>query len=1181
MEHIRIDEKLIIHIPESLKTIPQYNHNVQTYTIDCPRYTQNGEDMLEMVPFISVEKKGEKEPIAALCSSPILDDTDKSIIHFNWTIRREVTDTVGKIGIVVCVRRSEEENLENAWHTFRNEEIEIKKGIDCGLDMMMQYPGLIEELLYRLGIVEKSGGAVPDKTLTISGAPADSKVTGDKFRQLSATVNDLEGNMENVGQPTDEQVKNSVEEYLNENPPSFTSKIKAILPKNYKSVNGDTLEIFYRGIINAVYPDILYPVITNSGIGIAYKNRFSWNPWNNNGNHNLNIKLYDNDKNLIDSASTKIIQRGKATNPSSEKVVLYVSDSLANGGYVPDEFYQRIRKDGLTNVKFIGTQKSLDNAVPYEGYGGWTFGSYNSTDASSTEKWITCEGHGKTDDDQHSVYTDSYGNTWALETIESNRIKITLESGSFTIPSSGTLTWVSGGSNHDAITYTSAVTGASNPFCFDGEVNFSKYAESQGVSAIDYVYVLLGWNTTGYNEAQTRNAVLTFCENVWKSYPDCRIVLLGLQLPAREGLSINYGSSDMGNYQSMMDYVFNLNTWYENIATEYGDILVSYINVSGQFDSENNMPTSTMSPNVRSEKKIEYQSNGVHPAVSGCYQIADACYRDFHHKLQEEFVTVTHELTNCISNIGSTTKVIKGYPLDVEITGKKGFNLSDEDITITMNGTVQTVTGGKWSTNSVTGNISIKASTDEFVAYETNYVELEGNGTYYLTPKSWTVDNPPTYVNVDSKGWEIIDYNYANRSIEVTISDTGITVHKDEVNQYISEFNKTFDGAKSIVLTQGWSHEGTTTYLVDVKPYTDEGGEDTPTEATLSSISATYNGGDVVVGTSVNDLTGITVTGHYSDGTTKNITGYTLSGTIAEGSNTITISYSGKTTTITVIGYVEEPDEPVEVGTIYVEEGRYAYEGSTIETQVDTSMDGFTTTAIPVKVGDVINCTFGSTTQNTTAGGEINSYTKTNNRIAEYDTNGSYVKYAYAPEYPWTSDINGYVRIMYIADYSCSLVGITLNGTDLEVVNNTTTSKPFVPEEEGELTFPFESKSVVLYGNGTYYLTPIEETAKSAPFTYRTNESDSFVRASEIGLDSGGNCYRKIKITISDEGVNIHIPDYTALGGSVYNNQNADITGASWIEWRAEWSPNQSGVLTYRVDTDESQWGVGIPVETA
>ena len=76
-------------------------------------------------------------------------------------------------------------------------------------------------------------------------------------------------------------------------------------------------------------------------------------------------------------------------------------------------------------------------------------------------------------------------------------------------------------------------------------------------------------------------------------------------------------------------------------------------------------------------------------------------------------------------------------------------------------------------------------------------------------------------------------------------------------------------------------------------------------EKTLSSISATYSGGDVAVGTAVTDLTGIVVTAHYSDGTSETVTGYTLSGTIAEGSNTVTVSYGGKTTTFTVTGVVE------------------------------------------------------------------------------------------------------------------------------------------------------------------------------------------------------------------------------------------------------------------------------------
>ena len=76
-------------------------------------------------------------------------------------------------------------------------------------------------------------------------------------------------------------------------------------------------------------------------------------------------------------------------------------------------------------------------------------------------------------------------------------------------------------------------------------------------------------------------------------------------------------------------------------------------------------------------------------------------------------------------------------------------------------------------------------------------------------------------------------------------------------------------------------------------------------EKTLTSISATYSGGDVTVDTAVTALTGIVVTAHYSDGSTEPVTGYTLSGTIAEGSNTITVSYGGMTTTFTVTGVAE------------------------------------------------------------------------------------------------------------------------------------------------------------------------------------------------------------------------------------------------------------------------------------
>ena len=77
----------------------------------------------------------------------------------------------------------------------------------------------------------------------------------------------------------------------------------------------------------------------------------------------------------------------------------------------------------------------------------------------------------------------------------------------------------------------------------------------------------------------------------------------------------------------------------------------------------------------------------------------------------------------------------------------------------------------------------------------------------------------------------------------------------------------------------------------------------------LTSISTVYSGGDVTVGTAVVNLTGIVVTAHYSDGSTAAVTDYSLSGEITEGSNTITVTYQGKTTSFAVTGIAESAGE--------------------------------------------------------------------------------------------------------------------------------------------------------------------------------------------------------------------------------------------------------------------------------
>lgn len=101
------------------------------------------------------------------------------------------------------------------------------------------------------------------------------------------------------------------------------------------------------------------------------------------------------------------------------------------------------------------------------------------------------------------------------------------------------------------------------------------------------------------------------------------------------------------------------------------------------------------------------------------------------------------------------------------------------------------------------------------------------------------------------------------------------------------------------------------TYTVDVSSIINEieklknngdGEDDDNTEKILVGIKTDYSGTPVIVGTSINELVGITVTAQYMDGTTEIVNDYTITGTIVQGVNVLTINYKGKTSTIEVIG---------------------------------------------------------------------------------------------------------------------------------------------------------------------------------------------------------------------------------------------------------------------------------------
>lgn len=93
--------------------------------------------------------------------------------------------------------------------------------------------------------------------------------------------------------------------------------------------------------------------------------------------------------------------------------------------------------------------------------------------------------------------------------------------------------------------------------------------------------------------------------------------------------------------------------------------------------------------------------------------------------------------------------------------------------------------------------------------------------------------------------------------------------------------------------------------------YVDEHGQDYydalyaalyPPAELLSIIASFAQGSHIIYDTDALDTLKpyLTVTGAYDDGSSRAITDYTLSGTLAEGTSTITVSFGGKTTTFNV-----------------------------------------------------------------------------------------------------------------------------------------------------------------------------------------------------------------------------------------------------------------------------------------
>ena len=148
--------------------------------------------------------------------------------------------------------------------------------------------------------------------------------------------------------------------------------------------------------------------------------------------------------------------------------------------------------------------------------------------------------------------------------------------------------------------------------------------------------------------------------------------------------------------------------------------------------------------------------------------------------------------------------------------------------------------------------------------------------------------------------------------------------------------------------------------------------------ATLTGISAVYSGGSVAEGTPLDSLkTDLVVTAIYSDSTTRTLTDYSLSGTLAKGTSTITVTYSDKTTTFNVT-VTSDVDDPIVIPDRTYTPG-YINDSGNIVSLANNYVSNM---YIPFSGHIIIDFT-------------KNRNDVTSCRIAEYDSNHTFIKRSY------------------------------------------------------------------------------------------------------------------------------------------------------------------------------------------
>ena len=427
-----------------------------------------------------------------------------------------------------------------------------------------------------------------------------------------------------------------------ENPsPEDLNPIEINLPDKIYAVVGDTLQLFYRGMIQAVDP-YRYNIVVACSKGKQTPRYFEYTPTTSDvGTTTFKITVKDDNRNILATKSCELITVNLVQAPASDLKVMCFGDSLTARGIWCAEADRRLTGEGgtpagkeLTNISFVGSK--TNGTTGYFGVGGWTWKYYTQPLTSYAWRFQVSGVSGLTIGAIYLQNEVEYKIEEVNVTEGTGNILCSTKTETTPDPS-GTLTKKEG-SGDATITYSAVSEDSKNPLwdIAQNKMSFISYANEVADGRVDVVYTLLTWNGLSggkTNFSDVLAEVKIFADTLHSEFPNAKLKIMGIQVPSvRGGMGSSYGATG-GAYAdgyAMVVTAFNMNKAYQNFANqeEYKDF-VEFVNVSSQFDTDYSMPHTDKAVNTRSTVKEWVDTNGVHPSNEGYYQIADVVYRNF------------------------------------------------------------------------------------------------------------------------------------------------------------------------------------------------------------------------------------------------------------------------------------------------------------------------------------------------------------------------------------------------------------------------------------------------------------------------------------------------------------------------------------------------------------------------